>query len=1010
MRSVRLCISTFLIFQVLVGVGQSHAEETSAASRWNELRASTLQSDRVLPVGRLTLQLGAARLQIRKGSIYLASPVAGQPHELVFLGSAKIVLDPPDEIEADQLELFTGKTRLDEEVTQAILVINHDQAIEAILARPSREVEDAQQLAEAEALYTEWKQGPERRILGTELAILRDVLGDPLYRDFFAARFLGEELDAFYLLRSPDEWEQTTLGQFIPLELSEKEERRAVRKLHKVQRQGRLIGLELDELGSWDTWLAMTDRATAEEGELQVPGVRAFEPTHYELDLMLTGKGLLGKGLARIHLEAQIDEALFTKLRIDSDLQVKTVRWQGRECFFQQVGDEVVVALGAPVARGSRDVLEVEYEGHLVEEVRSKSFRLINTTDWYPHAGIVDRATYEMRFRWPRKLDLLASGERVEAGVDGEMLFERRRLDRPATGVSFEIGKFETLQAQAGHVTITLAVDKLTRNAVVDQGREEILDTLVDTMTYFEEVYGPYPFDHLTVVTVGRGFSQSLLGFVTLSTLAMSDFSGLGFYGLEDRRTVIAHELAHQWWGHAVGWESYRDQWISEAMASYSAAHYARRRLEDLELAKGPTARWQASLLSNSDQESPIETLGPLVLGHRLSSRFSYIAYDAIVYKKGAVVVDMLARTLEEERFLKVLAAIVRAVDSRPISTATFLRLLEQGTGSDLDTFAEQFIYGTGLPTVFFDYRYELADDGLWHVEGEARQIVPYHHEYRVARGVGGGFELQRDLIDHIEELGDSSLVVPVQIAVYDASYEEKGRRRQGPDPAEVGNGLVTTQIRLAGARSPFSFKLKHEPKNLWLDRHEQVFGRFYDQRRSPKRVLYHQGLEASARGKLEEALDLFRRSISSEVLVGPSYNARIQDFARQFEGKVFDAWAHLEIARIHLEGGDLPAARSAIEAAEKAAKGSVRDWIRGNVYLVEARLALLEGNPKSAYRLLEKARKARVFSSRVERQILTALAARGIGKIDEAREAAKAAEARGADVRLFLDALPDEG
>jgi hypothetical protein len=96
-------------------------------------------------------------------------------------------------------------------------------------------------------------------------------------------------------------------------------------------------------------------------------------------------------------------------------------------------------------------------------------------------------------------------------------------------------------------------------------------------LDYFEQVFGTLPLDQLTVVTVPRGFSQSMFGFITLSELMMSD---LGLFnhllGLEDRRTVIAHEVAHQWWGHLVSWESYCDQWISEAMVNYSAVVYER--------------------------------------------------------------------------------------------------------------------------------------------------------------------------------------------------------------------------------------------------------------------------------------------------------------------------------------------------------------------------------------------------------------------------------------------------
>ncbi|MCP4664154.1 MAG: M1 family metallopeptidase, partial [bacterium] len=166
--------------------------------------------------------------------------------------------------------------------------------------------------------------------------------------------------------------------------------------------------------------------------------------------------------------------------------------------------------------------------------------------------------------------------------------------------------------------------------------------------------------------------------------------------------------IAHQWWGHMVAWQSYRDQWISEAMANYAAVLYARNRLkgEGEPLLIGPTTGWQNALTSITSDGRPVESLGPLVLGERLESSRSGDAYQAIVYKKGAVILDMLARFFGEEHFLKMLRRLAEAVSFRPISTPLFVDLLERLSGQDLDGFAKQFIYGTGLPEIYYTYEF----------------------------------------------------------------------------------------------------------------------------------------------------------------------------------------------------------------------------------------------------------------------------------------------------------------
>ena len=111
--------------------------------------------------------------------------------------------------------------------------------------------------------------------------------------------------------------------------------------------------------------------------------------------------------------------------------------------------------------------------------------------------------------------------------------------------------------------------------------------------------------------------------------------------GSEDPRTVIAHEIAHQWWGHRVGWLTDRDQWLSESLADYSAELYARRKLVDLGGWSSPTTGWR------EEMEQPVGAfrlgdVGPVVMGSRLNSSLTDSAYGSIAYKKGAVVLQML--------------------------------------------------------------------------------------------------------------------------------------------------------------------------------------------------------------------------------------------------------------------------------------------------------------------------------------------------------------------------------
>ncbi len=598
-----------------------------------------------------------------------------------------------------------------------------------------------------------------------------------------------------------------------------------------------------------------------------------------------------------------------------------------------------------------------------------------------------------MTFHWPRKLNLVASGRQVDAGPEGkDRQFERRRLALPASGFSFEVGKFDVLTRRAGHVALTLATDSLSDKVLDRKSQQEILDTVAESLAYFEEVFGPYPLDELVVVSAPRDFSQSFLGFITLSTLVMLDPDRVTLLlGLEDRRSVVAHEVAHQWWGNMVPWQGYRDQWISEAAATYAAVLYARNRFEE-PTHLGPTHGWQSQLTEATDDGRPIESLGPLVLGERLVSSRAGNAYQPIVYKKGAVVLEMLSRIFTEEKFLEALRSLVAGASFRPISTEIFIETLERLTGTDLGGFARQFIFGTGLPEVYYTYELEKTAADKWSVHGSVRQESPYRYRYRVVRRDGGGFDVLRERLDQIE-VADSILVVPVQLMVYDPALGKTPDDKTGKlDPEASGNLMLNSRVVLRGASTRFHLEVEHEPKELWLDLHRQVFGRFFNERRYPKRMLLRQGLAEHSAGRYEAAERLYREALAAEALSGPARAAResrVKKSAQYLDGRI-----HSLLTRLYLDQGRVGEARDVLERYGKRFRGSNEE-----LKLLKARLAIHEGDSETAYELLRKAILRRGELGSPEGLSLLAVAAYDTGHEAAYVDAAARASERGADL-----------
>jgi aminopeptidase N len=153
----------------------------------------------------------------------------------------------------------------------------------------------------------------------------------------------------------------------------------------------------------------------------------------------------------------------------------------------------------------------------------------------------------------------------------------------------------------------------------------------------------------------------------------------------------IAHELAHQWWGHGVAGQNYHERWISEAFAQYAAALWVRH-------SRGETA-FRNMLVRMGRWALRYADKGPIHLGHRLG----HIEGDpqvlrAVVYDKGAYVLHMLRQIVGEEAFLRAVVGLQTANRFGKIGTDEVRAALEAASGLDLRPYFAEWVYGTSLP------------------------------------------------------------------------------------------------------------------------------------------------------------------------------------------------------------------------------------------------------------------------------------------------------------------------
>lgn len=881
-----------------------------------DLAASHLDFERAVAVHGVQVDAGPALLSLDDGLLVPATPVGGRTAEMVFLGRGRFAITPPDAIEAGQLEVTAGARRLDEEVTEAVFVVGMATTVETLLRSP-KAVPDAARAQRCRQIWESWRQAPERRGLDVDTAILSIALGVPASRSYFAARLRSADLGEFVYTVDPAAREQVTVGRWTAPAF-------------------------------FQTWISASLR---QDGKL-MPGQPDFEPQKYTLTLSLADD-LLASGLARIDLIPTIKGARVVKLRFAKELAVSRVTdGAGRELFFIHRQDGFAVFLAEPADAKAAVSLAIEYRGRPIHRDKD-SYSLIDPRLWFPHTGLIDRALYDVTLRWPKSLDLLAGGKRLRGGEGEGERWEQRLLSRPAANFSFEIGHYRIEKFRAGQTQILFAFDPES-SRMEPERRDEITGTAEDALRYYEDRFGPFPFDELAVVIGSRDVSQvPAPGLMTLSSTMTGDLDLMSLlYQRRDRRLVIARELARQWWGQAVGWASYRDQWLGEAVAGYAAARYAKAEI---------TSGWQTSLLATLPNGRMINTLGPVVLGSRLGVP-SDAAYRAIVLKKGAVVFDMLARLVEEHDFAKALRQIAVESSGKAVSTEDFLATLRSFTAADLRSFADEFIDGTVLPKVL--YSYQIEDQNL---KMRIVQQMPYRFHSKIVPMDRGGFDTVRQAEEEI----------PVRSSVFAAPYEVE------PVPVwtRIHAGANPEGMLLQGASSEYTVLFSPAPQRAWIDRKSQVFALFFEEKTKPRSFLFEEGLRAAAAGQAGVAESCFDRAL--ELPESP------QDADT----------AGIEVARVRLlldRGRDEDAA-GALDRARRSSRNAE------SLTLLQARLDVRRGRNAEAFRALSHIVESPGSPDAAEAAALLAIAAKALGRTEESAQALRMAWRMEVDVDALV-------
>ena len=727
------------------------------AEMYTALRDIGVETAAARRVRNIEFSRGPATFMLDDGRWLPFEPVAGWVTGAVFIGKGRVFYNPPLGIERDQLVKFTDSEALTEEFDRLYLRFT-DRTADFVGATPHADVgendlpsavpfsdDDVRYLEDAEELHADIrKHFIEKEFINLESRILVDLV---------------DESDGFF-----SAWIET----------------RDKGPLHFEQDR---LAWDLFRLRGWtrsdffDQWGGFGGAAPP-----------AAKPIHYSLEMMLDG-GNVEEAQAELQLAPRVPvRALRFEVHPLVEMQ-QVLDVDGQPLFFvqEEAKDDqferaVSVFFDRELAAATATTLTFVYDGEFVDTQLGGGEYLKASTGWYPEIGYLQRATFDMTFRVDDDDRVFASGVRVAEDIVGDHRVVRFEQDLPVAFVSYNYGSMEAREVEIEGLPPIMVFgfasgfggDALG-NVGIDIGNSLLL---------FSEIFGKYPFSYMSATRIPGNHGQGFPGLLHLAAVSFGNES--------DNSTAFrAHETAHQWWGHMVGWKSYRDQWISEGFAEYSGALYLAAYEDDPGVLDQITKAWRNDIFKRGNaagnfgmpslamqRDSDGTWSGPITLGYRLSSSETPFDYQMLAYEKGAYILHMLRMAMfdwptgSDEPFRVMMRDFVTAHLGGQATTESFRTIIEKHIGEDMGWFFDQWVYGTAVPTYRFAWKVETLVDGQRQLQFRVRQSVEPDVPFRM-------------IVPARVNIGDGRFVV-VKVLI-DKPYEEFAfNLSEGLNPEDV--------------------------------------------------------------------------------------------------------------------------------------------------------------------------------------------------------------------------------
>ncbi|HEX5887743.1 MAG TPA: carboxypeptidase regulatory-like domain-containing protein [Pyrinomonadaceae bacterium] len=695
-------------------------------------------------VNNLTLKRDAAKFTLKTGEIYFLAPVENRYTGAVFIGTGEMSMTPPTQAEKNSIRIFTEQDGIVEQFSSLVLRFT-DKTYEEVKASPNVTMKTAGPAAnQAREMYRSNMDLLRKRLRDNrELRTLQDIY-NPSQEGYFNAFINGSRFNKLVFVFDP-----FGVPGAIPEEVA-------------------LYSYGESDGGMWAAFHREDEfaKGTASSSEDR----RIIDITQHDIDAAIKGAHLTVTD--RVTFKNLIPGTRVVPFNLYGALRVTSVQdAEGVNLnFIQESKDEdsdFGVILSKPLEAGQTHHLVISFDGDgALRDSGGGNFILTQRSTWYPaNANTLfgeDRAIYNMTFRYPKQYTFVGTGAQVEPDTrDGDTAVAKWSSGKTELAVAgFNYGRFkrkEVADKDSGYnvefyanVEVPDELKAIQRN--IEQAESQGVRSMTtlssisttamadpaiadaqNSMRIYNIFFGKLPYTRIAMTQQpAAGFGQAWPTLVFMPYLAYIDTTQrsqlLGTQGGTDTfwRYVAPHEVAHQWWGHIIGWDSYRDQWMSEGFAEFSASLY-------VQLTRGnekfvdfwEDLRQQVVQASPATRGRKPYTIGPVTQGYRLNNAKTGGAARFLIYPKGAYILHMLRMMMYKQgqggdaAFQAMMKDFVQTHYNQPVSTEDFKRAVEKHITKEMDIdkngkmdwFFDEWVYGTEVPAYKFEY--SVSKDGM---------------------------------------------------------------------------------------------------------------------------------------------------------------------------------------------------------------------------------------------------------------------------------------------------------